>query len=508
MQTQKKQKNINPTFINYAKNWLKSSKQVNTRSKVKSIIIALILGLIVSFAIMSFTSKQNPISVFTTMVRVAFGNNMLDYTLALSGLLLIAGLANGIAFKTGLFNIGVSGQMFFAGTITVLLGLTTFKSLGILGLVILIWIGAISGGIIAGFIGWLKAKFNVNEVVTSILLNWGLFYIARYIIVILPKSMKILDNSGATNVLPPEFQISAHYYGAIILMIGLVIALIISILLWKSTFGHALKISGLSINGAKYAGLNVNKQIIMAMGFSGLISGILGVSFFVIQEKQIGTQYLSFNELPTLGFEGIAIALLAYSNPIGIIPIAFIFGILKSGSGGLVEYNIDNSFSNLIIGIMMYFSAISILFMQFKPITLVYTWCKINKKHFPKQYSQIKQKYKMMLENYIDKSSSNKLVWEKEIQILQKEMISKTSKYNLAKKNKEDNFKLKNLKREIDDLLTQIKNYQRDIKNIKKGFKNIKKYKKTQIKLFKLEKQQDFFNRTHKILVLKGEGGK
>jgi simple sugar transport system permease protein len=134
-----------------------------------------------------------------------------------------------------------------------------------------------------------------------------------------------------------------------------------------------MKITGLSINGSKYAGLNVNKQIIMSMALSGLVSGILGVMFFVIQEKQVGSQYLSFNQLPTLGFEGIAIALLAFSNPLGIIPIAFIFGILQSGSSGLVEYKIDNSFSNLIIGIMMYFAAISVLFMRFKPIQMVYT---------------------------------------------------------------------------------------------------------------------------------------
>lgn len=512
----------NSSFINYAKGWFITKKQVQVRSKIKSIIIALILGLIVSFAIMAITTKANPFDVLATMVRVAFGKNMVNYTLSITGLLLIAGLANAIAFKTGLFNIGVSGQMFFTGAMSVLLGLTLFKGLGVLGLVLLIWFGAVTGGIIAGFIGWLKARYNVNEVVTSILLNWGLFYIARYIITILGKNKtigkEIISPSGSTNVLAPEFQISSHYYGLIILMVGLVITLIISVILWKTTFGHAMKVTGLSPNVAKYAGINVNKQIIMSMFLSGIVSGILGVMFFVIQEKQVGSQYLNFNILPNIGFEGIAIALLAYSNPLGIIPIAFIFGILKSGSGGLVEYQIDNSFSNLIIGIMMYFAAISIMFMRFKPIKMIYTWLKINKRYYPKQFAVIDKEYKVMFEEFKTKSDKdiknwNILIEGYQLQIIKEENLylnkiqalnTTESKENLAAQKKLATSKKNKI---IDGWNTKISICKEDIQNIKTGYKNIKKYRKTQINLFKILKQKEQYQRTHQ-LNSKSIGGK
>jgi simple sugar transport system permease protein len=96
------------------------------------------LGLILSFGIMAISSGANPFAVFGTMMSTAFAPGLINYTLSITGLLLVAGLANAIAFKTGLFNIGVSGQMFFSGAMAVLLGLTVFKDLGVLGLVLLV----------------------------------------------------------------------------------------------------------------------------------------------------------------------------------------------------------------------------------------------------------------------------------------------------------------------------------------------------------------------------------
>ena len=481
----KKKNNSHPnTFIIYAKNWFRSNKQVTTRAKVKSIVISLVLGLVIAFGLMAITTKENPIPVLMTMIKVAIGPGMLDYTLGITGLLLLSALANAIAFRVGLFNFGVSGQMFFTGALTVVLGLSVFVKLGVLGLIILVWIGALTGGIITGFIGWLKAKFNVNEVVSSILLNWALFYMARYLIFIFPKHFHIMSDTGGTNVLPTEFQVDPSFYGIIILLTGLVATFVIAVLLWKSTFGHALKMTGLSSEAAKNAGINVHKKIIMAMVISGIISGILGVAFFVVQEKQIGTQYLGYNVLPSIGFEGIAIALLAYSNPLGIIPVALLFGILKSGAGGLVAYNIDNSFANLIIGIIMYFSAISVLFMRFKPLMLIYSWLFITKRRYPEEYAAIKNKTKQMYEEYDATSEQKKLDWQEELNLLTKNMNK------IPKENTE----------EIKKAQLQIKMLKKDIKNIRKNRRKIKKYEKTQLQLFKLKKQQEFYDKTHEMI--------
>ena len=483
-------------FKHFMLTWFQSNKQVTVRSKFKSVTISLILGLVVAFIIMAITTKHNPFSVFGTMVAVALNGNMLNYTLSLTGILLISGLANAIAFKTGLFNIGVSGQMFFTGAMAVIMGLTIFKSLGVLGLVLLVWIGALMGGIIAGFIGWLKAKFNVHEVVTSILLNWGLFFLARYIIVTLGTKFpgsKVLDPSGATSVLKPEFQISNHYFGVIIFMFALVVTFIIAIVLWKSTFGHSLKMTGLSTSASKYAGLNINKQIILSMALSGVVSGVLGVMFFVVQERQIGTQYMSFSKLPSIGFEGIAIALLAFSNPFGIIPIAFIFGVLSSGAGGLVQYQIDNSFSNLIVGITMYFAAISLLFMRFKPITMVYTWIKINKRHYPKEFNQIEKRIATIKCEYQIKAIKNRETLENEINDLIKEKIRLKQKYQNSILNKKRMI----IKAQIINNSIRQKSLYKELKEINQGYRNICEYRRRQINLFKIKKQQEFFSKTH-----------
>ena len=481
-------KSSNALFI---KGWFESKKQVSLRSKIKSVIIALILGISVAFIIMTITTRENPFLVLKSMIMVALSPGMFNYTLGIISLLLVSGLANAIAFKTGLFNIGVTGQMFFTGAITVVLGLTVFKQLGVMGVVILLWLGAMIGGIAAGFIGWLKARFNVHEVVTSILLNWGLFYLARYMISELKDS--ITSASGATKVLPPEFQMSAKYYGFILMAIGLVIALVISIVMWKSTFGHAMKVTGLSPDSAKYGGINVNKQIIISMALSGLIAGVLGVMFYVIQERQVGVQYLSYNNLPMIGFQGIAIALLAYSNPLGVIPIAFIFGIFQSGSFGLVQYGIDNSFSNLIIGVMMYFAAISILFMRFKPIQMIYTMFKINKRTYPEEFSKINIESRKMKEDYLISSNHEKIKWMNNISKLNNNLIILNNKIKIEN---DDKTKIELLKQKS-SVLEELKENNINIKNIKQGFKNIKEFKKTKIRLFKLERQNSYYNKTH-----------
>jgi hypothetical protein len=170
---------------------------------------------------------------------------------------------------------------------------------------------------------------------------------------------------------------------------------------------------------------------------------------------------------------------------------------------------------------MMYFAAISVLFMRFKPIQMVYTWFNINKKKYPKEYKQIEIENKKMLLEYKIKSEANKKFWENKILSLtskkEKEKVLHDKKIQTLKQRKPDGWKKTIIKIQNQQKITnsnlnnEIKEYKLDIKDILIGYKNINNHRKTQIRLFKIQKQQEFYNRIHEVKphnsVVKVKGG-
>lgn len=266
--------------------------------------------------------------------------------------LLFAGVANAIAFKCGLFNIGVEGQFVIGMIAGALLGLIPGLNPIVHGIIMVIG-GIIAGGIWAGIPGALKAKFGTNEVVNTIMMNYIALNVVNWVV---KKSRFSVDNGTSTPMIKesamlPKFTPSTE--ANISIIIAIISAIFIYWLLWKTTVGYEIRGVGLNPLGAEYGGINIKKNIVLAMVLSGAIAGIGGCTYIAGARHQMQ----DLMGLPGFGFDGIAVALLARSNPIGCIASAILFGALKSSSAVLQLHDIPKEIVYLIQSIVIIFVA-------------------------------------------------------------------------------------------------------------------------------------------------------
>lgn len=279
--------------------------------------------------------------------------------------LIMTGLAVGFAFKTGLFNIGATGQYtmgtFFALYVGIVLKLPWWAAL----------LASLLGGAIWGFIpGICKALFNVNEVITSIMFNWiGLFSVnlmmnnipqilANYYGAANPDRTANLAAANKTAIIPKWGldQLMGSSYINISIFLTVIVALIIFVVLNKTTFGYELKACGLNRNASIYAGINARRNIVLSMVISGALAGMGGGIYYLS-----GTaQYTIVKSLLAMGFNGIPVALLAISHPIGIIFSALFISYIQVG-GEAMQPEFAKEIIDIIISVIIYLSAFALL---------------------------------------------------------------------------------------------------------------------------------------------------
>ncbi len=328
-------------------------------------LAAVVLGLIGGALLMLFTGS-NPIEGYKYLFQGGLMNvERFGNTLGSATTLILTGLSVAFAFKTGLFNIGASGQMLAGGLTATALALT-LKLPKELMLPIIILGSMLSGAIWAAIPGLLKARFNVHEVVATIMMNWIAYWMVYYTIpaffkgpMLETESARISDYASLrVDWLTKMFNGSYINLG---LFVALAAVVIVAIILDKTTLGYELKAVGFNRHSAEYAGISVPKNIALAMGISGGLAGLAGAAFYVgyAYNMQIGV-------LPAAGFDGIAVALLGANSPWGVAAAAIFFGILHSGKGYMSAMTkIPPDIGDTIIAIIIYFAATSILFEHF-----------------------------------------------------------------------------------------------------------------------------------------------
>lgn len=324
-------------------------------------LIAVLFGLIAGAFLMLVTG-HNPIAGFTYLIQGGLKNiERIGNTLATATPLIFTGLSVAFAFRTGLFNIGAAGQMLFGGFCAIAVGLT-WDLPSIILLPIMVIVGFIGGALWALLPGILKAKFNVHEVVSTIMMNWIAFWTIYYFVpgyfkgeFIETESKRLpIANTLKSSFLSDLFNGSYINYG---LLIAIVVVVIIAFILNKTTLGYELKAVGFNRHAAEYAGIAVNRGIITSMLISGGLAGLAGVAQYAgnANVMQIGV-------LPSQGFDGIAVALLGSNAPGGVLLAAIFFGILYSGRGFMnAMTEIPPEIADSIIAIVIYFAATSIL---------------------------------------------------------------------------------------------------------------------------------------------------
>ncbi len=294
--------------------------------------------------------------------------------------LILTGLSVALAFKTGLFNIGTPGQYLMGTAATLILALiipTTAVP------AFFVWLIAFLGGILAGALwgsipGLFKAYLNVNEVITCIMTNWIAANIVTALFDKTTGPFKMLLDPSATkngsyvfkttqnNVATSKLGLDYLFEGSQVnggIIIAIVIAIIIFIILNKTTFGYELKACGSNRNAAKYAGINERKNIVLSMVIAGALAGA-GASLYYLSGN---TEFYweTYQSLPAIGFNGIPVALLATNNPIGVVFSACFMAYLDVAGMQLKYMTSYNEYiTSIIAAIIVYFSAFSLLIKQ------------------------------------------------------------------------------------------------------------------------------------------------
>lgn len=325
-------------------------------------LLAITLGLIFGFIVMLIAAPGNAFAGFRYVLFGGFSRfgNVLYFATPI----LMTGLAVGFAFKMGLFNIGASGQytmgMFFALYVGFMWDLPPSIH----------WIVAILagmlGGMLWGFIpGIFKALLNVNEVITSIMFNYiGMYLVDMWI---QGNAVIYISSKSRTNYLPSTVQIPSLGIDGSNVNFGIIFAVIIGICLFvvlnRTTFGYELKATGFNKNAAAYAGMKGKRNIILTMVIAGGLAG-LGGAFAILAPSAIAGSSMTYEPISIIaanGFNGIAVALLGASNPIGIIfSSIFISHIQRGGSlANLVGFKPE--IIDVVIAVIIYFSAFAMI---------------------------------------------------------------------------------------------------------------------------------------------------
>ena len=327
-----------------------------------SILAGLLFGLILLVIFNPARAGNGFMSILLTGVRSSARFAKVLYTAAP---LLMTGLSVGFAFKTGLFNIGASGQ-FTMGAFFSLMGAIIWQLPWPLCLLLSVIGGALWGAIP----GLCKALFNVNEVITSIMFNWiGLFTVNLLTYnnpIMLASAWGDVSKDRTANLAKANLDAILPKLGMdklmkfngmnIAIFIAVIAALIIWFILQKTTFGYELKACGYNRHASRYAGINSGRKIVQSMIIAGALAGLGGGLYYLT-----GTVQLTLGkELSAMGFNGIPVAMLAASHPIGTIFSALFISYIQVG-GDSMQPEFAREMIDIIIASIIYLSAFSLL---------------------------------------------------------------------------------------------------------------------------------------------------
>ncbi len=333
-------------------------------------IFTIILTLIVSSIFLLILGK-NPLTAFYSFLAgngfaakasYGAGNGMLSDFFAFLNIMapmLLAALAFIFAYRCGLFNIGIAGQMLMSGFMaTILVGYNKALPAAVAKPLVII-VGLVVGGLLGAFVGFLKYRFNIHEVVSTIMINYiisfltGFFINSRYVDSI-TRSSKICSSDARltwTKVL-----IGGYYCNVPLgIVVALIMVFVVKFIFDRTVFGFDLRAVGSNRNAATYAGINVGKSIIMSMMLSGCLAGLAGVTYYLGYTNTIIPKTLA-----GMGYDAIATALLGNNTPVGAIFASVLITIFQNGANYMSStLGVAKEIASVITGILLLFSACS-----------------------------------------------------------------------------------------------------------------------------------------------------
>jgi simple sugar transport system permease protein len=292
-------------------------------------LLAIVTALAIGAVIIS-ASGANVLKAYQGLFEGAFGKpRAIAETLVVATPYILTGLAVAFGFKCGLFNIGVEGQLYAGAVAAAYVGYAVKGVPPFIHLPLAILVGVLGGAVWGAIPGYLKARTGGHEVINTIMMNHIMLRLTDYLVKnpmldpssSIPRTPYIQESAYLPRIFP-DFRLHWGF------MISLAAVFVVFFILYKTTAGFEIRTVGHNQKAARYAGMNITKNFILAMAVSGGLAGLAGAN------EVLGLNYtLPAAFISGYGFDAIAIALLAKSNPFAIIPSALLWAALRNGAG-------------------------------------------------------------------------------------------------------------------------------------------------------------------------------
>ena len=335
------------------------------------ILLSILLGFLVGalfLAVMGLSVGEAYGRLITSVTSLKGFSYVIVYSIPY----IVVGLSVAFSFKTGVFNIGAEGQFVVGSMAAAVVGILAGNLPKVL-LIPLCFLAAMAAGACWGVIvGFLKTKWGINEVLSMIMFNWIAFYLSNFIAGIpaihsdgTAEATKNIS-ANASTLLSKDFINSLGL--APTANWGILVAIVMTVLVWfiieKTTLGYELKAVGSNKFAAEYGGISVNRSILTALAISGALAGLGGA----LQLMGMGNRISVFSSQEGFGFAGIVVALIGCSNPFGVLIAGLFYGALMYGGSKLNLVGAPTQLINVIVGTVVFFIAISIIFSNLKDV--------------------------------------------------------------------------------------------------------------------------------------------
>lgn len=323
-------------------------------------VAAIIASLLVSAVVITVLTKKNPIEVYTSMIKGAFGSELRIWSLVQNiAVLLCISLAVTPAFKMKFWNCGAEGQVLIGGLATISVMMFLGDSLPYPVLLIVMILASVLAGIIWAVVpAFFKAMWNTNETLFTLMMNYVAIQLVAFF-------LKYFVKSGSGILSPmPEFGLPVIAGKAYLLniIIVAVLTVLVYIYLKKTKHGYEIAVVGESENTAKYIGINVKKVIIRTLVVSGALCGIAGLILVGGTNHTISTTTAGGR-----GFTAIMVSWLAKFNPIYMVLTSFLIVFLEKGAGQIsTDYRLPLAISDIVTGIILFFIIGCEFFLNYK----------------------------------------------------------------------------------------------------------------------------------------------
>ena len=332
-------------------------------------LLSILAGILFGFLLLIAFNPSHALSGLVNMTTNGIANSdKLAKVFYMATPLMMTGLSVAFAFKTGLFNIGASGQ-YVVGAFMAIYGAVQWQ----LPWYVCILLAMLGGAIWGSIPGICKAFFNVNEVITSIMFNWIGLYTVNLILLNSPAmftnyyvpqapntpltvSLKLANPEAILPKMGMNEWMQSEYIN-ISIFLAILIAVVMWVILNKTVFGYELKACGFNRHASEYAGINARRNIVLSMTIAGALSGIGGALYYLSGTAQYE---ILKTALPAMGFNGIPVALLASSNPVGTIFSALFVSYIQVG-GEALQPEYVKEIIDIIIAVIIYLSAFALL---------------------------------------------------------------------------------------------------------------------------------------------------